>query len=147
MAVPFSVDHFEIIFLKLLQSSCQLSFRLFHTVNLSQRAVGSAKNEVSPKKVGTEMIHKGAYIEQFLPCDMSFTECAAPVSHHALLTIITQLRQNRSNPSLAAIIIKEKKFVKIRQDEHWCRYQPLLQLMECSITYAGPFARPCSVSR
>ena len=79
-----------------------------------QRAVVSAKNEVSSQKIGPKVFHKGDYSEEFLSRDivraLGFTECATPVSYHAFLAVFTPLRQNRPNTSFAGICVEEKRF-------------------------------------
>ena len=69
------------------------------------------------------MLHKGDYSEQFLPCDivllLGFTECGSsksprtPDHRHSAAT----------EPQSRCHQCQEKRFVKIREDEHCCRYQ------------------------
>ena len=77
----------------------------------------STESELLAIEVRSEVVDKCHYSQQLLPCDtispLCFAQCPAGISNDMLLSLVSNLRENRSQSSIACVSVENEWSVVI----------------------------------
>ena len=117
MLASSAMYNLKVILLEFLQPPRHLPFRLLEVGEPREASMDSTESELVANEVGSEVVDKGNYSQQPLPCDsislLCFAQCPAGISNDMLLSLVIKLRENRSQSSIACVSVENEWSVVI----------------------------------